>query len=172
MTPDWAARATAVPYAVFGDPQSLNLYGYVRNDPVSIADADGHTCAGNGPGNSSVGIGCNPVAEAGLQAQKDQAAQAGQTRRNDGLGLVLDFLDIVEVSVSAGISAKASGQFGVAQYGAEATLIGGEASSGLGGGNADADVVSKAKAFGKIGEAVLSRHRSLRLGCREHRLRS
>jgi RHS repeat-associated protein len=42
MTPDWAARATAVPYAVFGDPQSLNLYGYVRNDPVSRVDADGH----------------------------------------------------------------------------------------------------------------------------------
>ena len=42
MTPDWAARPTVVPYAVFGDPQSLNLYGYVRNDPVSRADADGH----------------------------------------------------------------------------------------------------------------------------------
>jgi len=42
MTPDWAARPTAVPYAVFGDPQSLNLYGYVRNDPVSGADLDGH----------------------------------------------------------------------------------------------------------------------------------
>jgi RHS repeat-associated protein len=41
-TPDWAARPTAVPYAVFGDPQSLNLYGYVRDDPVSRADADGH----------------------------------------------------------------------------------------------------------------------------------
>jgi RHS repeat-associated protein len=44
MTPDWAGRPTAVPYAVFGDPQSLNLYGYVRNDPVSRADADGHQC--------------------------------------------------------------------------------------------------------------------------------
>jgi RHS repeat-associated protein len=42
MTPDWAARPTTVPYAVFGDPQSLNLYGYVRNDPISQADADGH----------------------------------------------------------------------------------------------------------------------------------
>jgi RHS repeat-associated protein len=42
MTPDWAARPTAVPYAVFGDPQSLNLYTYVRNDPVTRADADGH----------------------------------------------------------------------------------------------------------------------------------
>jgi RHS repeat-associated protein len=42
MTPDWAARPTAVPYAVFGDPQSLNLYTYVRNDPVTHADANGH----------------------------------------------------------------------------------------------------------------------------------
>ncbi len=42
MTPDWAARPTALPYAVYGDPQSLNLYGYVRNDPVSRVDADGH----------------------------------------------------------------------------------------------------------------------------------
>lgn len=53
MVPDWAARPTAVPYAVFGDPQSLNLYGYVRNDPVSRADADGHAAAGatgDGPG--------------------------------------------------------------------------------------------------------------------------
>lgn len=29
LSPDWAATATAVPYADFGDPQSLNLYGYV-----------------------------------------------------------------------------------------------------------------------------------------------
>src|SRR5262249_53930486 len=26
VTPDWAAKATAVPYAEFSDPQSLNLY--------------------------------------------------------------------------------------------------------------------------------------------------
>jgi len=42
MTPDWAARPTAVPYAVFGDPQTLNLYTYVENGPVNRADADGH----------------------------------------------------------------------------------------------------------------------------------
>jgi RHS repeat-associated protein len=42
MSPDWAANATAVPYADFGDPQSLNLYSYVRNNPLAKADADGH----------------------------------------------------------------------------------------------------------------------------------
>src|SRR6266849_641779 len=43
MTPDWAAKATAVPYAVFGDPQTLNLYSYLRNNPLSRADLDGHS---------------------------------------------------------------------------------------------------------------------------------
>lgn len=42
MSPDWAAKASPVPYATFGDPQSLNLYSYVRNNPLSKADADGH----------------------------------------------------------------------------------------------------------------------------------
>lgn len=42
MTPDWAAGPNPVPYANFGDPQSLNLYGYVRNNPLAKADLDGH----------------------------------------------------------------------------------------------------------------------------------
>ncbi len=42
FSPDWADKPISVPYAEFGDPQSLNLYGYVRNSPMSKADADGH----------------------------------------------------------------------------------------------------------------------------------
>jgi len=42
MTPDWAATATAVPYANFGNPQSLNLYSYVQNNPTTMGDPDGH----------------------------------------------------------------------------------------------------------------------------------
>jgi RHS repeat-associated protein len=42
MTPDWAAKPAAVPYATFGNPQSLNLYGYVRGNPNLSIDADGH----------------------------------------------------------------------------------------------------------------------------------
>lgn len=41
-TPDWSGRPMTIPYADFGDPQSLNLYLYVRNDPIGKADADGH----------------------------------------------------------------------------------------------------------------------------------
>jgi RHS repeat-associated protein len=42
MTPDWAAKPTAVPYAMFGNPQSLNLYSYVGNNPLLHFDPDGH----------------------------------------------------------------------------------------------------------------------------------
>ena len=37
---------TDVPYASFGNPQSLNLYGYVHNNPVTAADPDGHDMQG------------------------------------------------------------------------------------------------------------------------------
>ncbi len=42
ITPDWAASPTSVPYAQFGDPQSLNLYAYVGNNPNTNIDMDGH----------------------------------------------------------------------------------------------------------------------------------
>jgi RHS repeat-associated protein len=42
MIPDWAAKPTNVPYASFGDPQSLNLYSYAHNNPLTYIDHDGH----------------------------------------------------------------------------------------------------------------------------------
>jgi len=42
ISADWSATPIPVPYADFGDPQSLNLYSYVRNIPSSLTDADGH----------------------------------------------------------------------------------------------------------------------------------
>ena len=42
MSPDWAAVPMPVPYASLFDPQSLNLYSYVHNNPLSGVDADGH----------------------------------------------------------------------------------------------------------------------------------
>jgi len=50
MTPDWAAAPISVPYAQFGDPQSLNLYAYVGNNPNTGIDLDGHGPLDNGDG--------------------------------------------------------------------------------------------------------------------------
>ncbi len=44
MSPDWSAKQDPVPYAKMDDPQSLNLYEYVGNNPLSQADPDGHCC--------------------------------------------------------------------------------------------------------------------------------
>jgi len=39
MSPDWSAKVEPVPYAKLGDPQTLNLYAYVGNDPFIRIDA-------------------------------------------------------------------------------------------------------------------------------------
>jgi RHS repeat-associated protein len=42
MSPDWAEKPEDVPYAKMDNPQSLNLYSYVGNNPLSRVDPDGH----------------------------------------------------------------------------------------------------------------------------------
>jgi RHS repeat-associated protein len=44
LSPDWSAKVMPVPYAKLGDPQSLNLYSYVLNNPLTHFDPDGHAC--------------------------------------------------------------------------------------------------------------------------------
>jgi len=41
-SPDWSATVEPVPYAKLNNPQSLNLYTYVLDIPLSFRDADGH----------------------------------------------------------------------------------------------------------------------------------
>jgi RHS repeat-associated protein len=60
ITPDWAAKPVAVPYAQYGNPQSLNLYSYAQNSPISTADLDGHcdaVCIFNTVATIAAGIG-------------------------------------------------------------------------------------------------------------------
>lgn len=48
MSPDWSAKVEPVPYAKLLVPQTLNLYSYVGNNPVSWVDRDGHyACQGS-----------------------------------------------------------------------------------------------------------------------------
>jgi RHS repeat-associated protein len=42
LSPDWSASISPIPYAKLSDPQSLNLYSYVRNSPLTSTDPDGH----------------------------------------------------------------------------------------------------------------------------------
>jgi RHS repeat-associated protein len=90
QSPDYDQLPDTVPYADFSNPQSLNLYGYAGNRPVSGADANGHdvrVCDNNGQ--------CNTVSNAAYQQ-----AQQG----NNG-GLNVPTLDQV------GSNGNGSGQF-------------------------------------------------------------
>lgn len=42
LNPDWSAAAVPVPYGSLGNPQTLDLYAYVVNNPLTGVDADGH----------------------------------------------------------------------------------------------------------------------------------
>jgi RHS repeat-associated protein len=61
-TPDWSAKVVPVPYAVMDDPQSLNLYAYVRNNPITHVDLDGHA--------EPCGFWCEPAGTGQTEAEK------------------------------------------------------------------------------------------------------
>lgn len=60
MLPDWSALPEAVPYATLGNPQTLNLYTYVGNNPITHTDVDGHYFGEPGdPGQPGCTDGCS-----------------------------------------------------------------------------------------------------------------
>jgi hypothetical protein len=63
---DWSLKPQGVPYAVLGDPQSLNLYVYVRDNPVTDVDANGHTCTFDGSIICNVGNNLGPCPDGAL----------------------------------------------------------------------------------------------------------
>lgn len=78
MSPDWADRPNAVPYAILGDPQSLNLYSYVSNNPLARTDPDGHDCFSSGNGSETRCSATTDDKTPAVQANAEAAATAAQ----------------------------------------------------------------------------------------------
>ncbi|HEX9222603.1 MAG TPA: RHS repeat-associated core domain-containing protein [Candidatus Acidoferrales bacterium] len=60
VSSDWSAIPVPVPYAKFLDPQTLNLYTYVRNLPTTSTDLDGHMLVGFTESGAPFGPGTPP----------------------------------------------------------------------------------------------------------------
>jgi RHS repeat-associated protein len=91
LSPDWSAKATPIPYADLSDPQSLNLYTYVHNTPVSHVDADGHfDCTGKNAQSYS----CQLIAKwnktHGITSKDSKSGYPGRTLRLPNGAPVLD----------------------------------------------------------------------------------
>jgi RHS repeat-associated protein len=99
VTPDWAAKPAAVPYAGFDDPQSLNLYAYVKNGPLSATDADGH-CSGDECQNVKATIKASPP----RVVQNQKAGDRYQT----GIGTTVTVKLTDKGKPLAGVSVKES----------------------------------------------------------------
>jgi RHS repeat-associated protein len=141
MSPDWAGKPEAVPYSSLDDPQSLNLYGYVGNNPLSKADKDGHcwpVCTALlGAGLGAVAEGLSELANGEkLNGYKIGAAAAGGALAGAITGPVGD-------AVEVGLVGKALVQVG-------ASILGGALETKLKGGT----VLSKDGAKGALVDGV------------------
>jgi len=120
QSPDWAASAEPVPYAKLVDPQSLNLYAYLRNNPLSGVDIDGHQidCSGT----NAADAGCQAIAEWNndhevsasewANSKFDGAAEAAQREAQQQTGDRPQTTDSVTVTAKPSVWKKIGGWFG------------------------------------------------------------
>jgi len=72
LSADWSAVPAPVPYANLTNPQTLNLYAMVSDNPETFADLDGHTAASISIDvmNSAIGGACGVTAEDASSSDK------------------------------------------------------------------------------------------------------
>ena len=85
MSPDWSEKPSAIPYSDLSDPQSLNLYTYVRNNPITRVDEDGHCdwCQKLVNGLSGNGFKTDAELQQPTQNNSQQLVQSQDAARND-----------------------------------------------------------------------------------------
>jgi RHS repeat-associated protein len=107
VSADWSPTPIPVPYADFGDPQSLNLYGYVRGLPTSRIDADGHCCDWGAALDFASG------AVRGVIASASHGLVGAPTASDSKMSLAGQaYGTLVEGAVGQGIMAKGTGDAG------------------------------------------------------------
>ncbi len=130
LSADWSSIPVPVPYANLTNPQTLNLYSMVADDPESFADLDGHqgTAAGNTAGQSD-GLckedpaNCKPSQPAQAAANAAQAQEQSGAQRWEAQQQVTPE-KMANALVQAGKMGDAGVKAGLAVVGAEGAVAG------------------------------------------------
>lgn len=107
LSPDWSAIPVPVPYADLTNPQTLNLYAMVRDNPETFADLNGHL---TGPGDTTAVVnGCTITggtaqSDCSSQTQNQTAAQQQMSLSSKGLDFIKSYekLSLKEYKDQAG----------------------------------------------------------------------
>jgi RHS repeat-associated protein len=78
LSPDWSAKVEPVPYSKLDNPQTLNLYAYVANNPIGTSDLDGHGTWYDASGNSLGSDGVNDNRVLIVQSKNDVTKNGGK----------------------------------------------------------------------------------------------
>jgi RHS repeat-associated protein len=139
-TPDWSAIPQPIPYADLTDPQTLNLYAYVRNNPLGHPDSDGHCfpfCSLIGP--TTMYLATHPAAGAAVLGTADLAIGGMKAVAAGGLAAA--------GPETAGISAVGAVYLGIGSAGqlaAGASMIAGAITGNVDAGQRGADAAAAA----------------------------
>jgi RHS repeat-associated protein len=106
LSADWSAVPTPVPYANLKNPQTLNLYAMVRDNPETFADIDGHcyplctVVIG-----AALGAVAGALAETGGEVLKGEHLSRGKIAKAAGAGAITGAITGL-AGPEAGVAAK------------------------------------------------------------------
>jgi RHS repeat-associated protein len=118
LSPDWAAKIEPVPYAKLENPQTLNLYAYVGNNPLIRTDPSGHyVCSGSKEQCAQIQDGLN-LARAAMNKL------GANSKEGKAIGAVLKFYGAAGEKNGVGVSfgKLAQGTLGETTAGAHGTV--------------------------------------------------
>jgi RHS repeat-associated protein len=119
LSADWSSAPTPVPYANLANPQTLNLYAMVHDNPETFADLDGHyeLNGSNCNGNAKCQKKWNKAAdkfekqrEKDLNSKKSsvRAAAANFGGRGEANGVHVGFADLSSQHIDGSVAASGS----------------------------------------------------------------
>jgi len=118
LSADWSAVPAPVPYANLTNPQTLNLYAMVSDNPETFADLDGHAGQGQASEGSNTNIGCNYTSNKCNDDTSNHNQNAAQTQQSSAaapaiVGAASKTADVLSKLEGVGEFVEAVAQAGV-----------------------------------------------------------